>query len=368
MKKKLLIMVFALGLTLLVGCGQKFIKSGDTESKYAYGWTVNEDNTITVRIKDKWEKDCFWQTEYDEEGLYCKPGKKDGSFVVGSRNASVGELILRLYRQGQEDWEYSIILSLQGDGSGGVIVLSSTHEEPVKEGSYQYFYQDSSVIFMVNTSHLWLWRDMGENIHVKKSGSSEGIEQFLLSANATSVHDAMVQFYDTQAPLLLTVYADVDQNGVVNVTRIEESSDTDYGEKNMKLFWEQMGFTAPLSDAIEIQSADVINDDTDEIYAVGDLKVVIEGMEYDLLLSLLPRIVELSIPEGRIDPATGEWIPVNITEKAIGSDNVQFYQKESAVTAIWQHLGCNYVLKNRSLDFFTMEKAVATLMGVTTNE
>ena len=81
MKKKLLIMVFALGLFLLAGCGQKFIKSDDTESKYAYGWTVNKDSTITVRIKDKWDKDCVWKAEYNEEILHCEPGRKKGSSV-----------------------------------------------------------------------------------------------------------------------------------------------------------------------------------------------------------------------------------------------------------------------------------------------
>ena len=367
MKKKLLIIVFALGLFALAGCGQKFVESGDTESKYAYGWTLNEDDTITVRIKDEWEEGCVWKAEYNEEVLHCEPGEKEGSFVVGSRNAGTGDLFLHLYRQEQEDWEYSLRISLQGNGSGGVFVLSSTHEEPLREGSYVYSGPGEWAVLEINTSHLWLWRDMGADIRVDKTGNREGIERFELSANTVSVQDAMVEIYDTQAPLLLTVYADIDQNGLVNITRVEESSNTEYGERNVNAFWKQLGFTAPLSDAVEIRSADMMQDDMNEIYAAGELRVAIEGQEYELYLSLLPRIAELSVPVGRLDPMTGEWIAVNITQKIIGLETVQIYQQESNITAIWKQFGCYYVLENSSSDVASMESAVAALMGVSAN-
>ena len=367
MKRKLLIMVFALGLILLVGCGQKFINSGDTESRYAYGWIENKDGTITVRIKDKWDKDCVWKAECDDEVLYCESGKKDGSFVVSSYNAGVGELALRLYRQEQEDWEYSLLFSFRGNGSGGVMLMSNTHEEPLQEGSYQYAEQDTSAVLTINTAHLWLWRDMGEELRTDKIYNDEKIAQFEISANSGAARDAMVQIYDTQAPLMLTIHADIDESGVVHITRIEESSDTEYGEENVQAFWKQLGFTVPISDAVEIQSANVVNDDADGLYAVGEIKVKIEEKVYDLYVSLLPRIVELSIPEWKVDPETWEWIPVNVTEKTIGVETVQFYQQESDVTAIWKQLGCNYVLRDRTEDVSATERAVALLMGVSEN-
>ena len=366
-KKRRLIILLALGLVLLTGCGLRFTESNDSTSKYAYGWKTNSDNTVTVRIKGKWDKDCTWRAEYDDKVLRCEPGKGRGRFVVGSCSAGTGDLLLRLYRQGQEDWEYTLRISVQGNGSGGAIVLAGTHEEPRAEGSYAYYNKGSTAVLTVNTAHLWLSREMGSDLRIDKTGRMEGTEKFEFSARHTSVQGAMVQLYDTEAPLLLTVYADIDADGLVSITRVEESSDTEYGEKNVEQFWKQLGFKAPFSDAVTIRSANVSGDVGSDVYTTGELRVVIEGTEYELFLSLLPRIAEVSVPAERTDLETGETIPVQMTEKTIGLETVQFYQQKTEVTAIWKLFGCHYVLKARAVDMASAERAVAALMGVSAN-
>ena len=361
MKKKLWLMVFALGLTLLlVGCGQKFIKSGDTDSKYDYGWIVNKDNTVTIRVKGKWEKDCIWQAECDESLLHCEPQKKKGSFLVNSYSAGVGDLYLRLYPQGQEEWEYTLKFSLHGNGTGGVNVMSSTHEEPVKEGSYTVFSTENAAILVINTSHLWQWHDMGDDLRVDILGASDGTQQFSLTAKNAPAQNVTAEFYDTQSSTVLTVTANIAWDGTVNVTDIQESDESHYIEKSLELLWEKLGYSVSIPNKVTVLSADIYNG---ELFAVGDLNVNINGNKYQLYLSLRPDIVDQSIPRDVTNPVTGEVSAVSVTEKVITLEDVKLYQKESHITAIWKHLGCYYVLEGHGTDVATMEEAVAALMG-----
>ena len=364
MKKKLLLIVFALGLLLLVGCGQKFIKSDDTESKYPCGWVVNKDGTVTLRVKGKWDKDCAWRAEYDESAFHCEPGRRKGSFVVDSYGGGRNDLFLRLYRQGQEDWEYTLQFILQGDGIDGVFVLGSTHKEPLDEGSYDTFNMGVETYFTVNTTHVWQYNVIGGDIKVKEAGSSEEKEQFILTANNTSVRGAEVEFCDTEAALVLTVVADIDENGMITVTEVQESSESKYMEKAVEAFWKQLGFTVPISDKVTVRSVHVINDDVDELYGVGEMRVNIGDKGYHLYLSLTPRMAEISIPEEYTDPATEEVVPVNVTETEIGGDHATIYQQGDRVTAIWQHFGCYYILEGAGMDADAMKEAAAELMGV----
>ena len=364
MKKKLWILVLALGLLMLAGCGQKYVKSDDNESKYDYGWVVNKDNTVTLRVKGKWDKDCVWRAEYDESILNCEPGKKKGSFVVSSNRPVRSDFFLRLYRQEQEDWEYTLQFTLQGDGTGGVFVKSSTHQEPVKEGSYTILELDEMVIFAINTSHLWKAQVIGEDIRVDRIGNTDEMEQFALTAVNTAVKGVEVEFCDEESPLVLTAVVDIDVNGVISITDVQTGEESKYVEKTLELFWEEFGFKPPISDKVAVEAVGIITNEVYDIYGVGALQVGIGGVNYDLYLSMLPRVVELSIPQAAIDPETQEWIPVNVTYAEIGSDIVTFYQKKNNVTAIWQHYGCNYVLEGYRTDVTTMQNAVAELMGV----
>lgn len=223
---------------------------------------------------------------------------------------------------------------------------------------------EDAVILGVNTTHLWQWRQPGDSIEVEKLGSTEKTEQFILRSGDTSARSAVVQFYDTQSELTLTAFVNIDENGALSMGEIRENSDLDITALAVEQMWAQLGYTAPIPEDVVIRSANVLNDDSDDIYDVGEMEVTIDGNDYELYLSVLPRIAELNVPAETVDLMTEEVIPVIATETEIGSETVQVYQRGSRITAIWEHFGCHYVLKSRNAEPVTVEKAVAVILGV----
>lgn len=382
MKKLLSAILIVISLFLLVGCGSKRIDSGDSESKYPYGWTENNDGTITVKIGGRWNKKCAWKAEYDEEILTCTPDKRGKAFTIGSLDARTGEVDLRLYREGEEMWEYGICIRAQGNGSGGAVVLATTHEEPAFEGSYTVWeMEDNSVLIRIHTEHSWKSRLVSRELSTELTEvDAEGCS-FRITAEEPC--QGLAELIDEEGSRLLTVRLDTDEEGKLTVSDVEASDDITFGEAQLEAFWQIMGFTMYLGNDVTVKSAKVVNDIDYALLTYGTMDITVADKDYEYTIALDERLLELygfgaataaaEVEDGtEIDAEAGAVsyeegnVPVAMMTADADGVTVNGYVCGSKALAVWEQFGCVSILEGKE-DCDSVVTAAMAIMGVTAN-
>ena len=365
-KKVLSVLLLLLCLLTLVGCGGKFVNSGDTESRYRYGWKENSDGTISVKIKGKWDRKSAWRAEYDENVLTCtQKGRKGQKFTVGSLDACTTDIDFRLYPRGAEDYVYDLWLCVQGNGTGGVIVLASTSIEPAAEGSYFYETdQDGSLYFHINTKHDWDVRLVNRYLKAERKTVSQNANERVYCIEASHACTGVVELFDTETERMLVVSVSAREDGTVTVENVEERTDTSFTTENIDRLWEQLGVTLPLSDEVIVNDCFISDDPEVSVFPCGELEVTINGEEYNYMITMGEEWAARYIPADMAEE-TEEEETINtesVSQREIGQTPVTIYVEGTYVCAVWKQYGANFILDGRG-DADSMCEAVRTVLG-----
>ena len=367
MKKLVSVFLTLVCLLSLAGCGGTMDHMGREGSLYPYGWSENDDGTIDFRIRGKWDKTCHWVAECDPEALTCTPvGRKGDRFTVGSLAARTTEVDFRLYRDGAELWEYDLWLRVQGNGTGGVIVLEDNYAEPVQEGSYTIAAGENGMAEVrIHTDHVWKSRVV--NLKLRSEVQTLGNGECVFGIDATGESAGTVELYDTEADRLLALQVSADANGTVTVETVEERQDTAFSQESIDTLWEQLGVAFPVSPKMTVSECRISQEEDVSPFPCGEMEVTINGKTYEYLVTLGSEWTEEYIPAPDEDPDAGgkeSRQEAAIRESLLepGGVPVTVYTQGSHSCAVWKQYGANFMLAGEA-DSKTLSQAMETLLG-----